>query len=167
MSVAADRYAILSLGAGVQSTTLALMVLRGDLPTSYARPVAAVFADTGFEPRRVYQHLLWLTQTLGDELPVHIVHAMRPDGTPAHIREDTEAIVRGETTRLANPPVFVKESIELHPFPAPRTPGQIRGLSDATGRDLPLRDYAALRARIHRSQTGHAAPAVYGRFYME
>jgi hypothetical protein len=97
------------------------MALRGDLPTSYARPMAAVFADTGFEPRKVYKHLLWLTETLGDELPVHIVRAMRPDGTPAHIREDTEAIVRGETTRLANPPVFVKESIEYTPFRTPNT----------------------------------------------
>ncbi len=113
MSTTADRRVILSLGAGVQSTTLALMALRGDLPD---RPMAAVFADTGFEPRRVYEHLHWLIQTLGSDLPVHIVRAMRPDGTPSHIREDTEAIVRGETTRLANPPVFVKESIEYTPY---------------------------------------------------
>ena len=119
MSVTADRHVILSLGAGVQSTTLALMALRGDLPASFARPIAAVFADTGFEPRRVYEHLYWLIQTLGAELPVHIVRAMRPDGTPAHIREDTEAIVRGESTSLANPPVFVKESVEYTPFPQP------------------------------------------------
>jgi integrase len=41
---------------------------------------------------------------------------MRPDGTPAHIREDSEAIVRGETARLANPPLFVKESVEYTPY---------------------------------------------------
>src|SRR5437879_6582154 len=110
MSATADRRVILSLGAGVQSTTLALMALRGHLPVADTRPMAAVFADTGFEPRRVYEHLHWLIQTLGTDLPLHIVRAMRPDGTPAHIREDTEAIVRGETARLANPPVFVKES---------------------------------------------------------
>jgi hypothetical protein len=63
--------------------------------------MAAVIADTGFEPRSVCEHLHWLTERLGSELPVHIVRAMRPDGTPAHIREDMEAIVRGETTRLA------------------------------------------------------------------
>ncbi len=60
------------------------MTLRGDLPASYARPMAAVFADTGFEPKRVYEHLHWLIEMLGTELPVHIVRAMRPDGTPAH-----------------------------------------------------------------------------------
>ena len=38
---------ILSLGAGVQSSTMALMSARGDLP----KPDAAIFADTGHEPR--------------------------------------------------------------------------------------------------------------------
>jgi hypothetical protein len=111
-----DRHVILSLGAGVQSTAIALMAARGDLPAGYERPRAAVFADTGFEPRRVYAHLRWLIDTLGTALPVHVVRAMRPDGTPAHIRGDTEAIVAGASGRLANPPVFVKESLEYTPY---------------------------------------------------
>jgi len=46
----------LSLGAGVQSSTLALMIAHGEL-----EPVeAAIFADTGWEPRRVYEWLDWL-----------------------------------------------------------------------------------------------------------
>jgi hypothetical protein len=44
---------ILSLGAGVQSTTLLLMACEGSLP----KPDYAIFADTGWEPRRVYDHL--------------------------------------------------------------------------------------------------------------
>ena len=44
---------LLSLGAGVQSTTLALMVAEGTLD----RLDGAIFADTGWEPRRVYEHL--------------------------------------------------------------------------------------------------------------
>jgi hypothetical protein len=102
--------------AGVQSTTLALMAVRGELPGS-DRPLAAVFADTGFEPKRVYEHLRSFIATLGADLPVHVVRGMGPDGTPAYIREDTEAIVRGETNRLADPPVFVKESMEYTPYP--------------------------------------------------
>ena len=44
---------ILSLGAGVQSSAMALMVERGLIP-----PVdAGIFADTGWEPRGVYEHL--------------------------------------------------------------------------------------------------------------
>jgi hypothetical protein len=43
----------LSLGAGVQSTTLLLMSLEGMLP----KLDCAIFADTGWEPQRVYEHL--------------------------------------------------------------------------------------------------------------
>jgi len=43
----------LALGAGVQSSTLLLMSLAGELP----RLDAAIFADTQFEPHAVYQHL--------------------------------------------------------------------------------------------------------------
>lgn len=47
---------VLSLGAGVQSTALYLMILAGELPMIDA----AIFADTGEEPIAVYQHLDWL-----------------------------------------------------------------------------------------------------------
>jgi hypothetical protein len=47
---------VLSLGAGVQSSTLLLLSLRGELP-----PLdAAIFADTRYEPAAVYDHLAWL-----------------------------------------------------------------------------------------------------------
>jgi len=48
---------ILSLGAGVQSSTMALMANEGAF--SY-KPDYAIFADTGWEPRKVYDHLEWL-----------------------------------------------------------------------------------------------------------
>ena len=81
--------------------------------------MAAVFADTGWEPGSVYRLLRWLIGQAGSTLPIHIVRGMRPNGTPAHIREDSEAIVRGDTSRLANPPLFVKESIEYTAYPDP------------------------------------------------
>jgi hypothetical protein len=46
MAEITDSHFILSLGAGVQSTALALMAVRGELP-GFRRPVAAIFADTG------------------------------------------------------------------------------------------------------------------------
>jgi len=52
----------LSLGAGVQSTTLALLALEGVLP----RPDVAIFADTGWEPRAVYEHLDRLAAVLAE-----------------------------------------------------------------------------------------------------
>ena len=61
---------ILSLGAGVQSTALALMALDGHLP-----PISrAIFADTGWEPAAVYEHLTRLTAELERHgVPVDVV----------------------------------------------------------------------------------------------
>jgi hypothetical protein len=61
---------LLSLGAGVQSTTLALMVACGELETIDG----AIFADTKWEPRRVYEHLDRLEKALvGAGVPVYRV----------------------------------------------------------------------------------------------
>jgi hypothetical protein len=55
------RLRVLSLGAGVQSTTLALMAADGELGDM---PDVAAFADTGWEPAAVYRHLDWLETVL-------------------------------------------------------------------------------------------------------
>jgi len=66
----------LSLGAGVQSSTLALMIAHGEI-----EPVeAAIFADTGWEPRKVYEWLEWLEKQL--PFPVHRVQY-------GNLRDDT------------------------------------------------------------------------------
>lgn len=52
------RLRVLSLGAGVQSTALALMAAHGEIGPM---PDAAIFADTGEEPTDVYEHLRWLS----------------------------------------------------------------------------------------------------------
>lgn len=51
---------VLSLGAGVQSTTLALMAAHGEIKP----PDCAIFADTQWEPQSVYRHLDWLEPRL-------------------------------------------------------------------------------------------------------
>jgi len=48
---------LLSLGAGVPSTTLMLMAAHGEIGPM---PDCAIFADTGSEPKAVYAHLEWL-----------------------------------------------------------------------------------------------------------
>ena len=57
---------VLSLGAGTQSTVMALMAEQGynDMP----KPDLAIFADTGWEPPAVYRHLDWLKQQLSYEV---------------------------------------------------------------------------------------------------
>ncbi|BDG61910.1 adenine nucleotide alpha hydrolase family protein [Caldinitratiruptor microaerophilus] len=86
---------VLSLGAGVQSTTLALMAAEGVIE----RPDCAIFADTGWEPRIVYRHLDWLIPLL--PFPVHVV-------TAGNIRRDTLDAVMGIRSRVAQPPVYVR-----------------------------------------------------------
>ena len=51
---------ILSLGAGVQSSTVALMMEKGLID----KPDAAIFADTHAEPKYVYEWLEWLKTQL-------------------------------------------------------------------------------------------------------
>lgn len=57
----------LSLGAGVQSSTLALMIAAGEVPMVDC----AIFADTQSEPQAVYDWLDWLEAKL--PFPVHRV----------------------------------------------------------------------------------------------
>lgn len=61
---------IISLGAGVQSTTMALMAAHGEIEPM---PDCAIFADTQAEPRAVYEHLDWLRSPNVLPFPVHIV----------------------------------------------------------------------------------------------
>lgn len=51
LRLADDAPHIISLGAGVQSSTLALMAAAGEIAPM---PVAAIFADTQDEPASVY-----------------------------------------------------------------------------------------------------------------
>lgn len=61
-----------SLGAGVQSTVLALRVAGpgrvADLRHEYGPVDACIFADTGWEPLSIYSHLDWLEKEL--EVPL-------------------------------------------------------------------------------------------------
>lgn len=62
---------VISLGAGVQSTALLMLALEGEEPAD-----AAIFADTGWEPRAVYEHLEQLTVLAAMRgLPVYRVHS--------------------------------------------------------------------------------------------
>ena len=69
---------ILSLGAGVQSSTLALMFARGELTPM---PDCAIFSDVGAEPQAVYDYLEWLKKEL--PFPIHIVK--HKDGLLNHV----------------------------------------------------------------------------------
>ncbi|WP_428393424.1 hypothetical protein [Lichenicoccus sp.] len=90
------RLRVLSLGAGVQSTTLALMAAHGEIAPM---PDCAIFADTGSEPRAVYDHLAWLRSPNVLPFPVHVVRG-------GDIRADLLRAGRGE--RWASIPAFTR-----------------------------------------------------------
>ena len=60
---------VLSLGAGVQSTVMALMADRGELCDGQ-KPDFAIFADTKWEPQEVYDHLEWLRGKLSYDVEI-------------------------------------------------------------------------------------------------
>jgi hypothetical protein len=104
--LAAKELHILNLGAGVQSTALYLMFMRGDLKPQIDY---AIFADTMDEPAAVYRHLEWLKSLNGPPILVrskgrlseHLLkgqnstggrfasipaYTLRPDGTAGKVR---------------------------------------------------------------------------------
>lgn len=90
------RLRVLSLGAGIQSTTLALMAAHGEIGPM---PDCAIFADTGWEPQAVYEHLEWLMSGNVLPYPVHIVSA-------GNIRDDL--LQAGGGGRWASIPAFTR-----------------------------------------------------------
>jgi len=92
---------VLSLGAGVQSSTMALMATVGEIEPM---PDAAIFADTGWEPKAVYNHLNWLCSGVL-AFPVHRVQR-------GNIRHDLSGLHEHGKTRLQGRgipvPYFVK-----------------------------------------------------------
>lgn len=89
------RLRVLSLGAGVQSTTLALMAAHGH----FGPLDCAIFADTGWEPAAVYEHLRWLMSPNVLPFPVHVVSA-------GNLRDNL--LAAGQGKRWASIPAFTR-----------------------------------------------------------
>jgi hypothetical protein len=66
----------LNLGAGVQSTTVYLMYVRGEIQPGIE---CAIFADTGEEPASVYAHLEWLKSLGGPPIIVRSIGRLGDD----------------------------------------------------------------------------------------
>lgn len=87
---------LLSLGAGVQSSVMALLAERGEFGDM---PNVAVFSDTQWEPQAVYDHLDWLEDQLS--FPVFRV-------TAGSILESIKAATQPlETKRFATIPWYM------------------------------------------------------------
>jgi len=110
------EYNVLSLGAGVQSSALALMAAHGEITPA---PDFAIFADVGAEPTEVYQWLETLTELIQQAphpFPVHIVsHGdLEADTTKVRVSHGTGRKPKGDTYLKKIIPMFgiTKEGIK-------------------------------------------------------
>ncbi len=99
----------ISFGAGVQSTAMLLMSLKGDIE----RADCAVFADTGWEPKATYAHLTDIARICEEyDFPLHHV-------SKGNLREDVLRHIRDDAGvgRLAQPPLYVINRVGLNGMP--------------------------------------------------
>jgi hypothetical protein len=101
---------VISLGAGVQSSTIVLMAARGELTPM---PECAIFADVQNEPASVYR---WMEKVLKPNCEPHFKILMPSKGNLA------ETAVRPRTSAVGN--TYTKPSI---PFFISKEHGQRRG----------------------------------------
>jgi hypothetical protein len=92
------EYHVLNLGAGVQSTTLYLMGMHGELERNFD---VAIFADPGDEPEAVYKHLSWLESLNGPK----IIRA-----SAGCLGDDLKTGKNGEGRRFASIPAFTAKN---------------------------------------------------------
>lgn len=97
------RLRVLSLGAGMQSSTLAMMAARGEIGPM---PDAGIFADTGAEPRAVYRWLDWLEP----QLPFRVYRVTAGDFAADLLRASDINSRPGVPlmSRVSSPPLFTK-----------------------------------------------------------
>ena len=169
---------VLSLGAGVQSSCLALMANRSEYGLS--KPDFAIFADTGWEPQAVYDHLEWLRSQLSYEIIVvdngnirdNILKGKIPDGSkflgiPAFLvnSDGSSGILRRQcTTHYKTNPIhsYLRERLGI--LPGRRAPKNVQvemwlGISvDESIRQKPSREewitkrYPLIEQNLSRAQ---------------
>ena len=96
---------IISLGAGWQSSRMALGAARGEIKPM---PDAAIFADTGWEPQAVYDYLEFLEEEL--PFPVHRVRTDSERYKGMTLRDFTLRATLRDTKAFMPIPVFVDDN---------------------------------------------------------
>lgn len=144
---------VLNLGAGTQSSVLLLMADRGEI-----EPVdVAVFADTGWEPQAVYDHLEWLKSEC-KRTPIVTVSAgnIYDDSLTSQVKNEKGQFGRG---RWGSMPLFVRN----------RKTGQrgmIRRQCTSEYKIEPIRRWIKTEildlSRLSRWPSTHAVTQIYG-----
>ena len=97
-------FRVLSLGAGLDSTTLLLLSEHGEVP----RLDAAIFADTMAEPAYVYETLEWLMATV--RIPIYRVSAGNLEADILAVAASQEKLTAGFR---GQPPFYVQNAPNL------------------------------------------------------
>ena len=148
---------VLSLGAGVQSTTMALMAAHGEIEPM---PDCAIFADTGAEPKGVYEHLEWLMSPNVLPFPVHLVSAgnlgesiaaSRPKGK--YLRVDIPAFAKAPDGSVA--PITRSCTRDYKITPIRR---KVRELLGIAGKRSPKESVCVQWIGISRDEAGRMKP---------
>jgi hypothetical protein len=131
----------ISLGAGVQSSTMALMAAHGEITPM---PDGAIFADTQAEPQAVYEWLDWLEKEL--PFPVHRV-------TAGNLREaalEKHVSAKGET--------YFKTAIPFFTLAPNGDKGKVNHRSCT--RDYKIRPLLKAARRLASVKRGERTPVV-------
>ena len=88
---------VISLGVGVQSSTMLLMAAKGELPNVDC----AIFADTGYEPKSVYNYLSLLKKIV--KFPIYQV-------SKGNIKDDIINSIKNNT-KFPTAPFFTQNAI--------------------------------------------------------
>ena len=134
---------MISLGAGVQSSTLYLAAVEGLLTP---RPDFAVFADTQAEPPWVYEYLWHLAETCGDVIPIYIA-------TKGDLGADVLRGLRGQ--RFSSIPARILSRDGTRPSLLRRNctrDYKIRPIMAAVRRIADLRPRQQAKGRLHLEQ---------------
>ena len=137
---------VLNLGAGVQSTTVLRLAIHGEIE----RPDHVIFADTGWEPRAVYEHLAVLERQMEDaDIPFH-----RVAWENIREREMAQAKQGGSTGTMSGTaiPVFTESARGQH--------GMIRRSCTRNYKIAPIEEAIKKLCCIPRKPRGAAMPRV-------
>jgi hypothetical protein len=111
---------ITNIGAGVQSTTMLLLSIHGELP----KPGACIFADTQWEPKYVYDQVDFLRgQAERSDIPFYVVSAGSLPSAIAGAINKKPGQNGGIIGRVSNPPFFVQSPQD---GPTPAKEGRLR-----------------------------------------
>jgi len=130
-------YNVLSLGAGVQSSTLAMMYAKKELEPM---PDFAVFADTQGEPKAVYKWLDWLEQQL--PYPVYKV-------SKGNLAEDSLRLRTSKVTGLK----YIRATVPFHLFNEGKSKGFLARGCTGDYKIQPIKVFVRRKCKIKNKET--------------